>query len=74
MITTLLYSTEPKHSNTKILHVSFLVFSFSRMPHKSFLILWWKVNYVFTHLEDTLGRLWMVGWLGDPTRFVFYVA
>jgi hypothetical protein len=72
MITTILDSTKPKCSNTKILRVT--CYQKRGMPHKNFLIFWWKVIYVFIRLEDTLRCLWMVGWLGDPTRFVFYVA
>jgi len=67
-----------KHSNTKTLQASLLILSFARFGTKKatqkFLILWWKANYVFTRLEDTLRRLWMASWLGAPMRFVFYVA
>jgi hypothetical protein len=64
-ITTLLDSTRPKHFNTKILkfHSLSLILQDSKqvMPHKFFLILWWKASYVFTHLEDALQCSAMAG-------------
>jgi hypothetical protein len=60
-----------KHSGLVTLFTRILIHV--QQSSKWYLILWWKVRYVFTCFEDT-RHFWLASWLGDSIKYVFYVA